>query len=213
MTLKSSDSGDDRYEFPPYTEEELEAVEDFCNRPYWNRIWTVQERALAAELTVACGSTQVPWKHMQRLDWHSRRTFYNTQNRFNEMFRAAPALQAIWARSCDYTELIDLIFQHQRLEATDPRDKIYALLALVKPSAPIIVDYSKSTIDLYREVLRFTYPGGAETKGINPDVVAGILPAMLGLNPDDDNVQVIIKGYFPQGWSQTWDKVIAQHFR
>lgn len=50
----SNNNGEGKYTM--YTTAELDAIRDLCYRPYWQRIWTVQERVLASKLSIACES-------------------------------------------------------------------------------------------------------------------------------------------------------------
>ncbi|OAL45881.1 HET-domain-containing protein, partial [Pyrenochaeta sp. DS3sAY3a] len=43
----SNNNGEGKYTM--YTTAELDAIRDLCYRPYWQRIWTVQERVLASK--------------------------------------------------------------------------------------------------------------------------------------------------------------------
>lgn len=47
--------------------------------------------------------------------------------------------------------LEELIFRFRNLHATDPRDRIYALLGLARDKISFSVDYHKSTLEVYRD--------------------------------------------------------------
>lgn len=195
-----------------YTEEERRAFEDFCNRLYWRRTWTIQERVLASSVSIACGPMRIDWRHMDRLGrYHALDIISSSGTGYivQQIFKTSPAIEAQWdrraldSRGTEQMRLEHLIFQHRKRQATDPRDKIFALLALATPPAPILADYSKTPIELYREVLELKYPQGAQTIGIDPEIVAGILPIILELDRSEDEYKAVIREYFPQGWSST----------
>jgi len=151
----------------------------------------------------------------------------------NIALQDSPAMQSInkhtsWEnkRNNEGVTIENLLFQYRLLQATDPRDRIYALLALVTPPAkwwldanpnykeptPILADYSKTATELYKYILTLKYPQGAETKGIDAEIVAGILPATLGLSRGDTEVEETINRYFPDGWDPSWNGRIAACF-
>lgn len=212
--IKFSDSdGKEPGDFLLHTPQELDAFEDFCNRPYWNRIWTVQERALAAKITIACGSMRIDWSIMSKLARHNGDMFVKNHCRLNRIFRASSVIDASYLLDSHGGRLEDLIFQHQKRQATDPRDRVFALLALADPPSPIVADYSMPAIQLYRDVLRLKYPGGTSDGARDPAVVVGTLPAILELDRESEEYEAVIREFFPDGWSSSWDKVIAQHFQ
>jgi hypothetical protein len=47
---------------------ESKAVRAFCRRPYWKRLWIVQEVILARDILVCCGSMRVEWDTFE--DWY-----------------------------------------------------------------------------------------------------------------------------------------------
>lgn len=102
------------------------------------------------------------------------------------------------------------------MQCSDPRDKVFALLSMQskaeKPSAAVYPDYTKSTLEVYSDVLSYAYPSGAHSKGIDPEFVAGILPSVLKLDPKDPELQKMIKLYLPEPLSESWQRAIALHF-
>jgi len=47
---------------------ENKAIRAFCRRPYWKRLWIVQEVILARDILVCCGSMRVEWDKFE--DWY-----------------------------------------------------------------------------------------------------------------------------------------------
>lgn len=52
----------DMMEIP--TTQELENLRQFCSRPYWSRLWIVQELLLAHDVTIQCGRQWTDWTNM-----------------------------------------------------------------------------------------------------------------------------------------------------
>jgi hypothetical protein len=118
------------------------------NRPIWKRIWIVQEIVVARRVSLQCA--------VHSMSWDSLTTFMDTmllQNR--SLWQQLGALSlftmatrvTLYGMAIDTTRIchrlgnlssiLDLWSQFYRLQATDPRDKIFALVGL---SAPISLD-------------------------------------------------------------------------
>jgi hypothetical protein len=61
--------------------------------------------------------------------------------------------QRLKGRQGSYTSLLYLLHEHRRREATDPRDKVFAMLGLAEDFSPDLLkpNYSKSVGQIYRE--------------------------------------------------------------
>ena len=131
---------------------ELEAL---LSRPWFSRSWTFQEPLRAPERIIACGSKLRSWNtfvnalylgfRIRHIDEISIRTLSfivlrNTINIKPEDLR-----------------LSNLIYDTWRREASDPRDKVYALYGLVQAyqKVPLEISYTKSVEDVYRSTVRF----------------------------------------------------------
>jgi hypothetical protein len=132
-----------------YAVAELDAICDLCYRPYWQRIWTVQQRVLAPKLSIACGSMHIEWASFpSNLARHMGDIFtQDTEDlkALNIALRDSPAMQIIskhtsWEdqRNNQGVTIEELLFQYRLLEATDARDRIYELLALVTPQGKMV---------------------------------------------------------------------------
>ncbi|KAF2489317.1 HET-domain-containing protein [Lophium mytilinum] len=118
------------------------------SRSYWSRIWVAQEIAVAnkAPLIIA-GTHSAPCSAF---------------NMFFSTFRAGlPPMASFLAlrdrfRNEKEIDLASLLFLTAHTQATDPRDKIYALLGLAREvdRGAIIPDYSKNFEHVCKEVVR-----------------------------------------------------------
>jgi hypothetical protein len=123
-------------------------------RPYWNRIWVIQEIVVATKLEIMCGD--------QCISWPTFAAFWDLL--FNDHFkkvqgmnrRIAPPVYASailpvgsWRRTD--ISLSYAIERTGRSNATDNRDKIYAILGLVDKGTGrnISVDYTISPCRVY----------------------------------------------------------------
>jgi len=200
-----------------------------------NEFGQFKKRVLAPKLSIACGSMHIEWvSSSSNLARHMGDIFtQDTEDlkALNIALRDSPAMQIInkhtsWEdqRNNQGVTIEELLSQYRLLQATDARDRIYALLALVTPPAkwwldanfnykeptPILADYSKTATELYKYILTLKYPQGAKTKSIDAEIVAGILPATLALSPNDTKVKEIIDQYCPN--DTRVKEIINQYF-
>ena len=205
------------------------ALSALLSRPYFTRAWVVQEVALAEKLIFTCGAKQITWREMVRLSkfftstkpWTLLRTYAGrfasleehfrvegrrTYSRFGSRLAAlAEAKEMTWTPGYSWPRLL---MMGRHFEASDPRDKFYAMLGLVKERLDPrhwtillpIIDYSKSiesvTLAFSQLYLRVTgdlqllslVEDGAHRINKNlpswvPDYEAPLLPVPLELNP------------------------------
>jgi hypothetical protein len=149
----------------PFAESRWEALVSLFSRPYWTRVWIIQELALAQEVTLMCGQANchdVSFFHMDNLLKHVRRCKPLVPHgletgRFDAYIaRAALAMRPLLGTATGGALLVpDLctqVLQTGMSRATDPRDRVYALLSLVPPDRLTIkVDYSRTTAQVYTD--------------------------------------------------------------
>jgi hypothetical protein len=129
-----------------------DAVQYLEERPYWNRIWVVQEIVVATKLELMCGDRFISWPIFAAFwdlifDDHFKKA--QGMNR-----RIVPRISAIlpvgsWRRTD--ISLSYAIERTGRSQATDSRDKVYAVLGLVDKGVgrDITVDYTISPCAVY----------------------------------------------------------------
>lgn len=158
---------------PPTSSElarESSAWRAFITRPYWQRVWVVQEIALARALIIQCGPDQVEWdSFMSQFRWNDSwgYTSYGLECLVSDRdhTHSAPSDDPYW-----YMEFLDLarrphegfnmIQQFVRLTADrkcfDRRDRIYALLSMEDRDAhpvPIVPDYTVDFLEMMRMLI------------------------------------------------------------
>ncbi|KAJ4421331.1 hypothetical protein N0V82_003842 [Gnomoniopsis sp. IMI 355080] len=154
-------------------DEAYTAVIDLLSRPYWERMWVVQEFLLPSNLIILCGDTGAWWESMDRnflsksptelaLLWSGRSvvTDHTTTGWWN-LNEARRRWQASTSLKTTNSQTLDsLLRQFHRGECRDVRDRVYALLSLVRsPAAATSVmlsaDYNISARKLYHRVLSY----------------------------------------------------------
>jgi len=140
-------------------------LEALINRPWFSRVWVIQEAVVNANNAVLCGSQVLPWVWFARTraflytvhwdsahrDGHYRRRFRHKEfppkylPMFDEEnpFSFASHLSIICRlRRTPLRSLSSLLASSARKShATDPRDKIYALLGLADKKKPPFLSY------------------------------------------------------------------------
>ena len=116
-------------------------------RPYWHRIWVIQEIVVATTLEVMCGDESVMWSIFMKFWPLIFEDHFNKTPGMNRRLGPPAHLSAIlslvaWRRTnINLSHALELTGLSR---ATDGRDKVYALLGLVDRGAGqhVVVDYT-----------------------------------------------------------------------
>ncbi|KAJ4855732.1 heterokaryon incompatibility protein (HET) domain-containing protein [Trichoderma breve] len=145
------------------TSKEITAFFRLLLRPWFSRCWVVQEACLAQEASVQCGNKSIGWPEFYmgfilsiimgtkglegRPDRILRGGLVSIMMVKGEMLFADPTQQGV--------DLLWLLRKVLPLNATDPRDKIYSILGLVKGDVAqeygITPDYTLSVEECYKK--------------------------------------------------------------
>ena len=137
------------------------------NRPWFLRVWIIQEVAFAQKVQVIHGQQIIPWKDFATIskEYMVKRDVNDTSNypHFNGDLKNAMILPYFIStvhkrfrekKPIPLLELLDLTI---KFKATDLRDKIYALLSITTRDArqSLIPDYGISLSDVYIKLARY----------------------------------------------------------
>ncbi|KPM41495.1 hypothetical protein AK830_g5080 [Neonectria ditissima] len=124
-----------------------------ASRDWWTRVWTVQECVLPKNCTVIYGPVEMPWdtllsgmSNFQRHRSSCCSLVPGVHDMLNFHTDIIPILQELRSQNGS-SSLETLVRQFRYRAATDPRDKVYALLPLVTDwghHLPLVPDYSKT---------------------------------------------------------------------
>jgi hypothetical protein len=134
-------------------EQAAQALSSVFERPWFKRVWIIQEVAVSRDASVICGAYTVDWKDIER-------TYNITVNRFdNEDYVTRLVEQRQHYQQGMSNSLEAIIWATSLSQATDPRDRIYAMLGLVTPQSeanPIHVtaDYSTDVGKVFMETTK-----------------------------------------------------------
>jgi hypothetical protein len=135
-----------------------------CARPYWSRLWIIQEFILAAEIYIHCGSVQMKW---HAFAWalsanpdaieeiHDSTAFKLCAQRRNWRRMGRSATHVLSTE----TSLLSFVEIHRDAQCADVRDKIYGLRGLAPRCCQVAihVDYSESAYHMFQRVLEHDF--------------------------------------------------------
>jgi Heterokaryon incompatibility protein (HET) len=146
-TIGLSESGKDLFSDVLHFDS-ASAILGIVQRPWFNRIWVLQEVAWSWSATVICGGTELPWDSFRKgllrlvgkLSFEPPSVLSFKRDNLHNYFDMTPQVM--------FSELS----RTRHCKATDPLDKIYALYPLASPfndqlSLPP-VDYNQSPLEL-----------------------------------------------------------------
>lgn len=138
----------------------------FLERPYWRRVWVIQELALARATILHCGQRDISWERLVSLVQSetlkdSTPALDNVRNLI-QFYRDATVMKPL--------RLVKALSRSCSSLATDPRDKVFALLGLVYDSGYYlpVPNYRQSLRDL---CVGMTLSGLSTTRNFPLDVI------------------------------------------
>ena len=179
----------------PHNGEMVQALRRFFSRQWFQRVWVIQELALAREVRIVCGPYGFPYGVIRdllqgmftsrtmteestplALQWEKLRdtgsdgthaytlTDINSrmkpwdQKIFEGMVKNGLQPISTWGERLSLPALVSM---GMAFRATDPRDKIYALLGIAREDANcrIIADYAKPPEELFVDFARYFMAG------------------------------------------------------
>jgi hypothetical protein len=122
------------FETPPI--EKLRAFRAFLDRPYWRRVWIIQELALARYSSIHCGSHTIDWlrlkKVLEKCSTATKSSLMHSQITSPEFVNAQNLAQFHTDISNGRPlKFLEAIQRSLGSLSTEPRDKVFALLSLV----------------------------------------------------------------------------------
>jgi hypothetical protein len=119
---------------PTLAEGEFVAISNLLGRPWFSRLWILQEVFLPiGDIKVLCGYHNILWSTVRTAIFF---LYIKPQFRFDQAQEYLTRIEAAW-KLCEFRgtghRIDDLINQSSGSACSDPRDKIYALLSLLPP--------------------------------------------------------------------------------
>lgn len=128
---------------------------------WWDRIWVVQEAVLAKAITIRFGNASAPWELLadvagvcsqHRIYPKLQQVSASDIKVLSLLSKATDidVLRQTW-RQNEKPSLLFVLRKFSNRQASDERDKIYALLGLCNSDIPITPDYSRTITEAYRK--------------------------------------------------------------
>ena len=148
-----------------------EAMQSLFSRPWFSRMWIIQEVVLSSRVVMILGEYSMPWE----LVTESIRAYYGLQLLYStwaqcekvmqKFLRYGNTVSTIMTVKTDVQSrsLINLLKSFRCCYSSDPRDKVYALLGLANDQMlhqVVSVDYSKSVEAVYLQCAQFLVRNG-----------------------------------------------------
>jgi Heterokaryon incompatibility protein (HET)/Clr5 domain len=188
-----------------------EAFSELTKRPWFSRLWVLQEVVLAKSATVYWGSHQIAWADCvdaltlvasmrDRIprSWHlSSQTKYGSafpQSEESSALRFVQVSNRVVRKNTNggwkdnLQSLETLLSMTRSLQITDPRDRIYALIGLASDTTSILIspNYSKTAFRVYSDYLYFHFQqSGSLDILCLPWSSTSDVPSWIGTNTED----------------------------
>ena len=155
------------------------AIWKFLDRSYWKRVWVVQELVVPVGLRVLCGGKQARWHAVAALfDALMHDNIYASHSGDQQsaalLVQSRVILRRAYAGAVDAPttapdelSLGQLVSLTRLMAATEPRDRVFALLGIVMSGHghEIMVDYDASLCSVFCGAIRIMYQDEREGIG------------------------------------------------
>jgi len=137
------------------------SIEGLVDRPWWSRVWVVQEVALATDVLLVCGSQEMDWTTfclaietgLSHEVWEVMLFGIMDTDCFKKYKSMRTITRAIPADTPG-DRLLELLIHLREHEATDERDKVFSVLGLLDTSLEelgVLPDYQDSSSNIFKK--------------------------------------------------------------
>jgi hypothetical protein len=158
----SRDFSDSPFATEPCTPKDMESMAALFQRAYWHRVWVVQEIAVARKAVAHCGPDTIIWSELSEA---LKAVNLMPRQAFGKLPVDSPALlELMICPAMPFTsqltppcELEKLLFVHYTKQATNPKDKIFALIGIseARDDPRFVIDYSRSLREIFISVVEY----------------------------------------------------------
>jgi hypothetical protein len=148
----------------PLNAEAFDALVVLFRRQYWWRIWVVQEVSCAKDCTAYCGPDSISWSELENvcdvLKEHEDQLqdiYYSRLSYIRTLTHGGPKslLVSRYSPKGSAPPLHELLLSHKSKKATDPKDKVYALVGISSCRESFgEIDYSQSMREVFSHTAR-----------------------------------------------------------
>jgi hypothetical protein len=130
--------------------DQYSALRTLLGHAYFSRLWIVQEVALAAKISIACGDVKLEWAEL-RTTLESALQLITTLPEWS--WKPPTHASAVFLGYEPTHTLERCISLYCANECQDRRDKVYGLLGLTSERWRVKVDYTKIVVDVYLDAV------------------------------------------------------------
>ncbi|PQE24358.1 hypothetical protein CJF31_00002611 [Rutstroemia sp. NJR-2017a BVV2] len=144
----------------PSREEQILSLKVLFRRQYWWRIWVIQEVSCAREVMVYCGPEAIPLPELNNAcdilkseEDVLTSIFYTSPSIVRTLVAGGPRslkISRYHTPDADEPSLFDLLLSHKSKMASEPKDKVFALVGISSSKESFgPIDYSMSVRQVY----------------------------------------------------------------
>ncbi|MCJ1474159.1 hypothetical protein MMC13_002817 [Lambiella insularis] len=126
------------------------------NKPWFTRLWIIQEVVMAVKARVFCGNQTSSWSALTKaVNWIFENNLGSWLQGLSHLaITRISFIQKLWFQNQGVTDspILLLLDLFDYTKSTDPRNKVYALLSLTSGTPYINPDYSISCEELYTSI-------------------------------------------------------------
>lgn len=184
------------------------ALRALFNRPYWRRIWVIQEILLSKEAYIVLGGNSVPLSCI--LHGHMTGHGADAAIFFPSWTKVSgPSLDG----DCD--AFSQLLLKTSSCQALDPRDRVFALLGLVQGAhlEGLVADYTKTSEEVYIGIAAYFIIRHGQTNILMWATVSShsSLTWVPAWQPHPQWAAHLGKELGDDRWAQSWDFLKASY--
>jgi hypothetical protein len=128
------------------------AIDAMLHRRWFHRVWVIQEVAVAKDVIVICGSRKAPWERLISASFDSP-----NKNSFGYSGYCPSILSLPLHINQPVENMYQMLAQTRSVQATDARDKVFALFGLLEDytQTGLEPDYSLSWEEVYTQTTEY----------------------------------------------------------
>lgn len=136
--------------------QEKDAIAELVRRPYFERVWIIQELAKAEYRMILCGSRSTPWTGLEMALEQMAGHLPAASQLLMDALVSFRLRERQGRLAVPRMLLMQALLDSRRSLATEPRDKIYALLGLTRDGGEVVPapHYTCSDEHIYIDVAR-----------------------------------------------------------
>ncbi|KAI4187164.1 MAG: hypothetical protein L6R41_002991 [Letrouitia leprolyta] len=187
-------------------------VRELLSRSYWERTWIYQEATDSAPTLIFCGDEHFDLELVSEtfITAQNASSIESTNVDLSFAFNSPAYIIATFRAYKFGSRLLDLLSIIRSTKSTDPRDKVYAFLGLASDLEPgcIVPNYSKSLLEVYSDVVRFSLT--QPQNGLQ--ILGHVIHSATEVNGDQPNEQIDDKSlsWLPDYRKDQWPQAFSQ---